>query len=507
VVVSLLVERWGLSVDEALEAFAAARPPGVKHERFREELHARYGGGARRGCAAPSGAAGAAATAETAATGGGGGSCSAGTCAAAAAWGAAAGAAAPLQQPCSCTCGGGAGSTCSSSSCSCAVAAAAADSPGAVRGAAAACCDAGPRGCAAPGGASPGRWGVAVPWGPAPNARPLGGSPGAPLPPAMSLASTAGSSGSWQGGGAAGSWQGGGGAAAAGAGTGAGSDGDNSSIGGSVGGSPDVSGGAMHLVAEMLAGGSSVGAAARAGGLARALGRGGSGGLAAAAAAGAHRSPLNGGAAAAAQPQQAQRLRPPLVPPGGGAGAALPAAAPAAQQRGASAAEAGTSLRWVGAGGGVSWSLAFLALAQRPTVLIYPGGPLPAPPPQQPAARKLSGRATAEESPMAAPRHGSTPRTRVPSPNPVHHSRFLCSQAPGRCPPHVCPHPSECNRSPCPLGLVLPRAPLASLFAAPRLAHAGASCPSRWAPPCGAATLGGLPALPARMALACCAHH
>ncbi|KAF8067198.1 pir-1 [Scenedesmus sp. PABB004] len=45
VVCSYLIEHCGLSVDEALASFAASRPPGVKHERFRDELRARYGGG------------------------------------------------------------------------------------------------------------------------------------------------------------------------------------------------------------------------------------------------------------------------------------------------------------------------------------------------------------------------------------------------------------------------------------------------------------------------------
>mmetsp|Transcript_35137 Transcript_35137/g.88962 ORF Transcript_35137/g.88962 Transcript_35137/m.88962 type:complete len:468 (-) Transcript_35137:650-2053(-) len=42
VVCCYLVEHCGLSVDEALRAFADARPPGVKHEAFRNELYARY---------------------------------------------------------------------------------------------------------------------------------------------------------------------------------------------------------------------------------------------------------------------------------------------------------------------------------------------------------------------------------------------------------------------------------------------------------------------------------
>lgn len=45
VVCSYLCQACGLTVDQALESFAAARPPGVKHEKFIRELHARYGGG------------------------------------------------------------------------------------------------------------------------------------------------------------------------------------------------------------------------------------------------------------------------------------------------------------------------------------------------------------------------------------------------------------------------------------------------------------------------------
>lgn len=43
VVCSYLIEHCGLSVEQALASFARARPPGVKHEKFRDELHARYG--------------------------------------------------------------------------------------------------------------------------------------------------------------------------------------------------------------------------------------------------------------------------------------------------------------------------------------------------------------------------------------------------------------------------------------------------------------------------------
>ncbi|KAI7835650.1 hypothetical protein COHA_010442 [Chlorella ohadii] len=43
VVCSYLCQACGLSVEQALESFAAARPPGVKHEKFIRELYARYG--------------------------------------------------------------------------------------------------------------------------------------------------------------------------------------------------------------------------------------------------------------------------------------------------------------------------------------------------------------------------------------------------------------------------------------------------------------------------------
>lgn len=42
VVCSYLVQALGMSVDEALAAFEEARPPGVKHERFVQELHRRF---------------------------------------------------------------------------------------------------------------------------------------------------------------------------------------------------------------------------------------------------------------------------------------------------------------------------------------------------------------------------------------------------------------------------------------------------------------------------------
>lgn len=38
-----LCEELGFSVDQALAAFAAARPPGVKHQHFIDALRARYG--------------------------------------------------------------------------------------------------------------------------------------------------------------------------------------------------------------------------------------------------------------------------------------------------------------------------------------------------------------------------------------------------------------------------------------------------------------------------------
>jgi hypothetical protein len=47
VLCSYLVESCGLTADEALENFARARPPGVKHERFKVALRARY---PTRGC-------------------------------------------------------------------------------------------------------------------------------------------------------------------------------------------------------------------------------------------------------------------------------------------------------------------------------------------------------------------------------------------------------------------------------------------------------------------------
>lgn len=44
VVCSYLCQACGMTVPEALESFAAARPPGVKHGKFVDELYARYGG-------------------------------------------------------------------------------------------------------------------------------------------------------------------------------------------------------------------------------------------------------------------------------------------------------------------------------------------------------------------------------------------------------------------------------------------------------------------------------
>ncbi|KAK9863661.1 hypothetical protein WJX84_000231 [Apatococcus fuscideae] len=42
VICSYLIQACGLSVEAALASFAAARPPGVKHEQFVAELHTRY---------------------------------------------------------------------------------------------------------------------------------------------------------------------------------------------------------------------------------------------------------------------------------------------------------------------------------------------------------------------------------------------------------------------------------------------------------------------------------
>lgn len=41
VVCAYLIQHAGLTVDAALASFAAARPPGVKHEAFITELHRR----------------------------------------------------------------------------------------------------------------------------------------------------------------------------------------------------------------------------------------------------------------------------------------------------------------------------------------------------------------------------------------------------------------------------------------------------------------------------------
>jgi hypothetical protein len=43
VVCAYLCQACGMSVDEALESFAEARPPGVKHGKFVDELYSRYG--------------------------------------------------------------------------------------------------------------------------------------------------------------------------------------------------------------------------------------------------------------------------------------------------------------------------------------------------------------------------------------------------------------------------------------------------------------------------------
>ncbi|GAB4819930.1 hypothetical protein N2152v2_006976 [Parachlorella kessleri] len=47
VVCSYLIQCCGLSVEEAMDSFADARPPGVKHEKFIKELYARHGDGRR----------------------------------------------------------------------------------------------------------------------------------------------------------------------------------------------------------------------------------------------------------------------------------------------------------------------------------------------------------------------------------------------------------------------------------------------------------------------------
>jgi protein-tyrosine phosphatase len=43
-VVCCLVERMGWTVAEAVEAFAKAKPPGIKHDFFVDELYVRYEG-------------------------------------------------------------------------------------------------------------------------------------------------------------------------------------------------------------------------------------------------------------------------------------------------------------------------------------------------------------------------------------------------------------------------------------------------------------------------------
>lgn len=47
IVCSYLCQAHGMTVDEALASFAKARPPGVKHGKFIDELYARYGGSPR----------------------------------------------------------------------------------------------------------------------------------------------------------------------------------------------------------------------------------------------------------------------------------------------------------------------------------------------------------------------------------------------------------------------------------------------------------------------------
>lgn len=48
VLCSYLCQVLGMSVEEALETFAQARPPGVRHAEFVKELHRRYGNNDRR---------------------------------------------------------------------------------------------------------------------------------------------------------------------------------------------------------------------------------------------------------------------------------------------------------------------------------------------------------------------------------------------------------------------------------------------------------------------------
>lgn len=207
VVVSLLVERWRMTVDAALDAFAKARPPGVKHERFRVELHNRYG--AHYKSPAPSGHAEAQGLSREEGED---------------EWRAPGGVAVPCAAcRCSCMVYDSAGG-CGSSGCSC-------------------CGGSSPVGVTMPlaGGSPLGgcsddsagqREGISVPRSPC-RAILLGRSP---------LSAAGGGCGSTGSGGCNG-----------------GSDGDNSSIGGSVGGSPDVGGGAMHLVAEVLGAGRGAG--------------------------------------------------------------------------------------------------------------------------------------------------------------------------------------------------------------------------------------------------------
>jgi hypothetical protein len=37
-----MIERLGVSVTDALQAFAEARPPGIRHAHFKDELYLRY---------------------------------------------------------------------------------------------------------------------------------------------------------------------------------------------------------------------------------------------------------------------------------------------------------------------------------------------------------------------------------------------------------------------------------------------------------------------------------
>ncbi len=59
------MEELGFTVDQALAAFAAARPPGVKHQHFVDALRSRYGAGSDSDGAPPATTASAASTTST----------------------------------------------------------------------------------------------------------------------------------------------------------------------------------------------------------------------------------------------------------------------------------------------------------------------------------------------------------------------------------------------------------------------------------------------------------